>query len=103
MHTSPRLHTIRLSLRDGGIVMEALAEYPFKLVFELIGKLNQQANEQSASAIDETQECEFSLTSDELSLIVKALGEMPYNRVHGLLTNLQAQIARPRRRTASKA
>ena len=83
--------------------MEALAEYPFKLVFELIGKLNQQANLQSGSATDEAHECEFSLTNDELSLIVNALGDMPYNRVHGLLTDLQAQVVRPRRRTSRKA
>jgi len=102
MKPSPRQQTIRLCLRDGAIVMEALAEYPFKLVFELIGKLNLQANQQPGSVADESQECEFSLTNDEMSLIVKALGAMPYSRVHGLLANLQTQIVRPRRKNSPK-
>ncbi|HEY8023224.1 MAG TPA: hypothetical protein VIF60_01570 [Burkholderiaceae bacterium] len=97
-----RPQTIRMTMRDGGLVMEALAEYPFKTVFELIGKLNQQANLQSGIGTDDEHECEFSLANHELALIIKALGELPFNRVHALLSSLQAQIAGPRRRASGK-
>ena len=40
-----RILTIHLNLEEGNLLLEALAECSFKSVFELIGKLNQQANQ----------------------------------------------------------
>lgn len=80
---------ITLSLAEGGLVMEALAELPFKTVFGLIGELNRQANEHDGMIAHE-----FVFERADLALIVKALGELPYSRVHALLANLHEQIAR---------
>jgi hypothetical protein len=41
----PQLH-FQMSLEEANLVFKALGELPFKDVFELIGKLNEQANTQ---------------------------------------------------------
>ena len=89
---SNRILTINLTLEEGNLILEALAERPFKLVFELIGKLNQQANKLFVKASDYSIPQEFSFSEQEMSITIKALGGMPYNRVHGLLVNLNKQI-----------
>lgn len=89
---SARVLTIRLSLQEGNLLLEALAECPFKLVFELIGKLNQQANELFAPGIAQHERQQFIFTEPELSLSIKALGNLPYHRVHELLSGLNQQI-----------
>lgn len=83
---------IHLNLREGGLLLEALAELPFKSVFELIGKLNQQAHELFAPGGTQQQRQRFVLTESELSVAIKALGNMPYHRVHTLLFDLNLQI-----------
>ena len=40
---SSALISLQLNLQQGNLILEALAERPFKLVFEIIGMLNQQA------------------------------------------------------------
>ena len=80
---------IVLTTAEGALVLEALAELPFKTVFELIGELNRQANDGTAAGGSHA----FILDRASLMLIVKALGELPYSRVHALLANLNAQIA----------
>ncbi len=84
--------TIRLNINQGQIVFEALAELPFKYVFDLIGKLNNMANENAADACDERAPYTHRLSLQELELIVSALGEMPFSRVHGLVENLNTQM-----------
>ncbi|MFA0964171.1 hypothetical protein AB9P05_20345 [Roseivirga sp. BDSF3-8] len=37
---------LRVSLDEANLIMKALGELPFKDVYELIGKLNEQANNQ---------------------------------------------------------
>ena len=80
---------VSLTTAEGGLVLEALAEMPFKTVFELIGELNRQANENATS----DAVLGFVLPPAELALVVKALGELPYARVHALVAKLHAQIA----------
>lgn len=41
--------TLRVSLDEANLIMKALSELPFKDVYELIGKLNDQANNQLKS------------------------------------------------------
>lgn len=89
---SVRILTIRLTMQEGNLLLEALAELPFKSVFELIGKLNQQANDLFVPGIAPQERQQFVFTEPELSLSVKALGNMPYHRVHGLLSDLNQQI-----------
>ena len=101
-----RLLTIQLNLLEGNLLLEALAELPFKSVFELIGKLNQQANESFTPDIAAQERQRFVFTEAELSLAVKALGNMPYHRVHALLSDLhqqiQAQLSNPQSFAASQ-
>ncbi|MBS0298311.1 MAG: hypothetical protein JSR32_00015 [Proteobacteria bacterium] len=104
---SVRVLTIQLNVQEGGLLLEALAECPFKSVFELIGKLNFQANELFAAGIAPQQRQCFVFTEAELSLSIKALGNMPYHRVHQLLSDLhqqiQAQLNNPQSSAAAKA
>jgi hypothetical protein len=101
---SARVLTLRLNVQEGGLLLEALAELPFKTVFELIGKLNQQANELFAPGCAQHERQRFVLTEAELALAIKALGNMPYHRVHELLADLHRQIqAQPDDRHSSPA
>ncbi len=92
MKSSERTLSIHLTLEEGNLLLEALAEQPFKTVFELIGKLNQKANECFTGGEDHNQRQKFFFTENEMALTIKALGEIPYNRVHSLLANLNKQI-----------
>lgn len=89
---SARVLIIHLNLAEGNLLLEALVECPFKSVFELIGRLNQQANEVFVSGIAQEERRPFAFTESELALSVKALGNLPYHRVHKLLTALNQQI-----------
>jgi hypothetical protein len=89
---SAHVLTIYLNLEEGNLLLEALAECPFKSVFELIGKLNQQANNLFLTGIVQKERQKFTFTESELSLSIKALGNMPYQRVHKLLAALNQQI-----------
>lgn len=89
-----RTFIISLNLEEGNVLLEALAECPFKSVFELIGKLNQQANQLFASGAPPQERQSFNFTEAELSLSLKALGNLPYHRVHKLLEDLNLQIER---------
>lgn len=84
--------TIDLTLEEGNLILEALAECPFKSVFELIGQLNQQANNLFVATTDHAKTQAFMFSEHGLSLTIKALGGLPYNRVNGLLVNLNQQI-----------
>ncbi|MBC3883341.1 hypothetical protein H8K35_18250 [Undibacterium sp. LX40W] len=83
---------LQLSLNQGNLILEALAERPFKQVFELIGQLNQQASAQfDAHATAEAMGV-FVISAGQLRLIIEALGELPYNRVARLLQQLHQQL-----------
>lgn len=89
--TSHRVLSIGLSIDEGKLVLEALAECPFKHVYELIGTLNRQANECYAG---ESARQDFSFSEHELSLTIRALGELPFTRVHALMEHLNRQMLR---------
>ncbi|MDY6981493.1 MAG: hypothetical protein SV422_00245 [Pseudomonadota bacterium] len=87
-----RTWTLRLTLAESSLLLEALIELPFKQVFELIGKLNHQAQQFYASESAATVPQAFTLDSREFSCCVKALGALPYNRVNALLQSLNEQM-----------
>ncbi len=98
MTSSPNLNAtlpdalhIALTVEEGQLIVEALAELSFRSVFELIGKLNRRANELIASDADNAPQ-EFLLTAPELLLIFSALGDMPFNQVHTLVDKLKRQM-----------
>ncbi|SFA98829.1 hypothetical protein SAMN04515620_11123 [Collimonas sp. OK607] len=86
----PGTMQIVLTAEQGNLVIAALAECPFKLVYELIGKLNRQANDVDGQAIADKYPC--ALTADELKLVLHALGNLPYHQVHALVHVLQQQL-----------
>lgn len=45
--------TLELNLEEVNLILGALSEQPFKTVFELIGKVNIQANEQLSQQMEE--------------------------------------------------
>ena len=84
--------TIILSLDEGRIVFEALAEMPFKYVYALVGQLNNRTNEHVANGLKEGMPLAFTLTRSQVDLMLRALGEMPFKRVCSLLENLNQQL-----------
>jgi hypothetical protein len=79
---------LALTGEQGNLVITALAEFPFKLVYELIGKLNRQAN----AAMQAGEACLCHVGAAELKLILDALGKLPYYQVHTLVHELQRQL-----------
>jgi hypothetical protein len=91
-NSAQKAFVIRLNVNDGKIIFEALAELPFKYVYDLIGKLNFQANHNKTDDGDGITRLRHTLIMQELGLIIKALGGLPFNRVHRLVDKLSAQI-----------
>lgn len=89
-----RTLSIELDLEEGNLLLTALAECPFKTVFELIGKLNQQAHLHCSKVANRTRPIPFTFTEQELVLAIKALGKLPYEHVYQLLANLNRQMER---------
>ncbi len=84
---------ISLTAAEGRTLFEALAEQPFKHVFELIGNINKQANETlGRSDSNKDTPTTYTVAGKELALIVRALGSMPFEQVHQLIANLNQQI-----------
>jgi hypothetical protein len=86
--------SLSLTLAEGDLIVEALAERPFRQVFELIGVLHRQATDAAAVHVD------FVLTHAQLRLVLEALGELPFNRVQRLLHGLHSQIQAWRQESA---
>ncbi|SEQ95467.1 hypothetical protein SAMN05421690_100459 [Nitrosomonas sp. Nm51] len=86
-----RIVAVEINLEEGSLILTALAECPFKTVFELIGKLNQQAHHQFADAADQSIQKPFTFSEQEMLLTIEALGKLPYEQVHQLLAKLTIQ------------
>lgn len=76
---------LELSREQCSLIVEGLAERPFKQVFALIGQLHSSANAGGASA-------RVTLHPDQLRLILDALGGMPFARVNRLLHSMHQQM-----------
>ncbi|SEM90370.1 hypothetical protein SAMN05216325_10421 [Nitrosomonas marina] len=100
---SDRIVSVKITMEEGNLILTALAECPFKTVFELIGKLNQQAHHQFAEATDKTAQKPFMFTEQELLLTIKALGKLPYEHVHQLLDKLNTEMEHQHRTHNDKA
>lgn len=81
-----------LTLEQSSLILEALVEQPFKLVFEIIGQLNHQAQQFYQADTDRNTPSLFVLSTIDFSLCIKSLGELPYNRVCQLVNNLHQQL-----------
>ena len=81
-----------LTLEQSSLILEALVEQPFKVVFEIIGQLNHQAQGFYQADVDRNAPLLFVLTPADFSLCIQSLGELPYNRVCQLVNNLHQQL-----------
>ena len=93
--------TLMITHAQGNLMLEALAERPFKHVFEVIGMLNRGAAQFAGAGADETARTEdaqamraaFVFSNSELRITLDALADLPYRRVQPLLLDLHAQLA----------
>ncbi len=81
-----------LTLEQSSLILEALVEQPFKVVFEIIGQLNHQAQQFYQADVDRTAPALFVVSAADFSICIKALGELPYNRVCALVNYLHQQL-----------
>lgn len=96
--------TLLITRAQGNLMLEALAERPFKQVFDVIGSLNRQAAgfaPDDARAAGEVR-LAFSFSASELRLTLEALGDLPYRRVQPLLQDLHAQLAQQTRASGTE-
>lgn len=91
MHSATEL-VFRLTLEQSSLLLEALVEQPFKQVFEIIGALNAQAQQFYQSAAEKHRAQQFVLGAADFTVCIKALGELPYNRVSSLIEELHRQL-----------
>ncbi len=81
---------LRLTLEpaDGALLLEALAELPFKQVYRLIGELDRQAR----LAFGAGGSGQFDFEPEQMRLVLEALGALPYRRVGRLLHGMHGQM-----------
>jgi hypothetical protein len=76
---------------QGMLVMEALADMPWRRVHALIGRLHEWGSH-AFGAAGAMPSQPFALDLDELELTLEALGELPHRRVHALIASLRRQL-----------
>ncbi|MGV8835089.1 hypothetical protein [Cellvibrio sp.] len=91
MNASSELH-FYLTLEQSSLLLEALVEQPFKNVFDIIGQLNQQAQQFYQTGAVQHTPALFVISASDFSICVQALGELPYNRVCTLVNYLHQQL-----------
>lgn len=91
MKASSELH-FYLTLEQSSLLLEALVEQPFKNVFDIIGQLNQQAQQFYQAEATQHVPALFIISARDFSVCVQALGELPYNRVCTLVNYLHQQL-----------
>ena len=84
---------VALDRDQSGLVLSALAELPFKTVYALIGKLNQQAHENFPTAKERGTPKAFRMEPREFALCLEALGALPYHTVSRLMEHLRSQLS----------
>lgn len=81
-----------LTLEQSSLILEALVEQPFKQVFEIIGQLNHQAQQFYQAEAARNTPALFAINAADFSICIRALGELPYNRVCALVNYLHQQL-----------
>lgn len=94
--TVPLSFPLTLSADEVELILEALAELPFKRVFACIAQLNEQAtrafpaDHQRAGV--SMQVAEFRVSAEQMRLMLEVLPQLPYQRVHRLLQGMHLQL-----------
>ena len=103
--TLPVKFPLKLSADEVELILEALAELPFKRVFACIAQLNEQATRaflangqrvgpvaQVAQGAQGAQMAEFQIDAEQMRLMLEVLPQLPYQRVHLLLQRMHLQL-----------
>ncbi len=97
--TLPVKFPLKLSADEVELILEALAELPFKRVFACIAQLNEQAtrvfpaNGQRVGPVAQgAQMAEFQIDAEQMRLMLEVLPQLPYQRVHLLLQRMHLQL-----------
>lgn len=87
---------LKLSSDEIEMILEALAELPFKRVFACIAQLNEQATRAFPANVHQighvTQAAEFRVNAEQMRLMLEVLPQLPYQRVHLLLQRMHLQL-----------
>jgi len=78
--------TLQLTQAQGELILEGLAQRPFRQVYALIVQLLRQAGNAEVQCVH------FVLTHVQVRLVLEVLSEMPYERVQRLLHAMHAQL-----------
>ncbi len=82
---------IELTLEEGQMVFQSLAEFPFKMVYELIGKLNKKSGNLIIKGGQQNDKISLELNSEELLLMLRSLEKKPFADVHQLINKLNGR------------
>ncbi len=92
----PTTFPLTLSADEVELILEALAELPFKRVFACIAQLNEQATHAFPADIQRiglpTQVAQFHVNAEQMRLMLEVLPQLPYQRVHRLLQAMHQQL-----------
>src|SRR5690606_21942447 len=88
-----KTYAVALTADEGSLIVQALAERPFKDVFALVASLNRQAN---GFAGGDGGRHDYTMNAADLALAVRAPGALPFDRVCGVIAALSAQIRQQR-------
>ncbi|MET0208077.1 MAG: hypothetical protein ABW220_03500 [Burkholderiaceae bacterium] len=84
---------LQLAPRQARLVAEALGLRPYGQVQALMARLEAWARDWSDGIDTRGGAAPFVLDAGELALVVSALSDLPYRRVHTLVRGLEAQLA----------
>lgn len=74
------------------LVLNALAELPFKTVFETIGRINEQAHEGLREGQDERTRRRFRLSRQDVRLCLDAVQSLPYGTIRETASGLESLV-----------
>lgn len=94
--TFPLTFPLTLSADEVELILEALAELPFKRVFACIAQLNEQATRAFPTHHQRVgitpPVAEFRVNAGQMRLMLEVLPQLPYQRVHLLLQRMHLQL-----------
>ena len=80
--------SLNITVNEGKIIFKALTDLPFKTVYELIGKLNEQSNKENTNQYSDEMKMTLKLTKKDLGIITEALSKQPFKTVYGIIEKI---------------
>lgn len=79
-----------ITLDEGKLIFQALSELPFKVVYDLIGRINSQSIRQARGTFPDI-DIKLVLSPVDIALIMEALSVLPYIKVKELIQKINKQ------------